>query len=109
MDAVGGATISSKAFAQAVRQGAHWAGRHQFNLNIDEVPPQWNFGASEFILIVLYAVVIIGAIKKYSKVRKIVLAFSLVFLGFYLNYPISISNFASLLLGYLPSLYEHFF
>lgn len=109
IDVVSGATISSKAFAQAVRQAAHWTGRHEYNLEIEEVPKEWQMGKNEFILIVLYAVVIISAIKKFSKIRKIVLLFSIGFLGFYLNYPISVSNFSQLLLGYIPSVYEHAF
>ena len=109
VDAVTGATISSKAFAGAVRQAAHWAGRHEYNLEIKEVLKEWKFGANELILIVLYSVVIIGAIKKISTIRKVVLLFSLGFIGFYLNYPISVSNFSQLLLGYFPSIYDQAF
>jgi Na+-translocating ferredoxin:NAD+ oxidoreductase RnfG subunit len=109
IDAVSGATVSSEAFARAVRQAAHWTGRNEYNLEIEEAPKEWQLGANEFILIVLYAVVIISAIKKFSKIRKVVLLFSLGFIGFYLNYPISVSNFSQLLLGYFPSIYEHTF
>jgi uncharacterized protein with FMN-binding domain len=109
VDAVTGATISSRAFTQAVRQAAHWTGRHEYNLKIEKAPKEWQLGANEFILIVLYAVVIISAIKKFSKIRKIVLLFSLGFIGFYLNYPISVSNFSQIFLGYFPSIYEHAF
>ena len=109
VDAVSGATISSKAFTKAVRNGAHWAGRHEYNVNIKKIPQEWNFGANEFILIVLYAIVIISAVKGYVWVRRLTLIFGMVFIGFYLNYPLSISNFSSLLLGYFPSLYEQAF
>jgi len=106
VDAVGGATVSSKAFAKAARQGAHWAGRHEYGLKIEERPEQWQIGAKEVVLLVLYAVVLLGAIKKFSGLRKIVLLFSLGFIGFYMNSPISVSNFAAILLGYFPSVYE---
>lgn len=52
----------------------------------------------------IYAVIIISALKKYLKVRRITLAFSIIFLGFYLGSSISISSYGSLLLGYLPPL-----
>ena len=109
VDSVSGATISSKAFAQAVRQAAHWMGRHRYSLEIEEAPKKWQVGKNEFILMVLYAVVIISAIKKFNKIRKIVLFFSLGFIGFYLNYPISLSNFSQIFLGYFPSVHEHAF
>jgi Na+-translocating ferredoxin:NAD+ oxidoreductase RnfG subunit len=109
IDAVGGATVSSKAFAKAVRLGAHWVGRHEFNMEIDQPPEHWQIGANEFILIVLYAIVILGAIKKFSVLRKIVLLFSLGFIGFYMNSPISVSNFSAILLGYFPAVYEQTF
>ena len=109
IDAVGGATISSRAFAKAVLQGAHWVGRHEYNLEIEEAPEELQIGANEFMLIVLYAIVLLGAIKKFGVLRKIVLLFSLGFVGFYMNSPISVSNFSAILLGYFPSVYEQSF
>ena len=41
--------------------------------------------------------------------RYATLAFSIVFLGFYLSVPISISAFGSLLMGYVPSVTAHLF
>jgi len=109
IDAVGGATISSRAFAKAVLQGAHWVGRHEYNLEIEEAPEELPIGANEFMLIVLYAIVLLGAIKKFGVLRKIVLLFSLGFVGFYMNSPISVSNFSAILLGYFHSVYEQSF
>jgi hypothetical protein len=106
IQAISGATVSSRAFSKAVREGAHLVGRQHFNLDIKEDSVQWELGANEFILIVFFGVVITSALKKYRKTRLYTLAFGLLFLGFYLNIPISIANFSALFLGYLPSIHS---
>ncbi len=104
IDGISGATISSQAIAKAAQRSAHYWGRTHFQLDIQKTPIHWQIGANEFILIVLYAVILISAVKKYRKMRTITLAFSIVFLGFYLSTPISISAFGALLMGYVPSI-----
>ena len=109
IDGVSGATISSKAFTKAIRKGAHWMALNEYNMIVEEIPIEWEFGSNEFILIVLYLIVVISSLKKYTKVRKFTLAFGLGFIGIYLNYPISVSNVASLSLGYFPNIQEYLF
>lgn len=106
INALSGATISSKAITNSIRDGSHWVGREKFDLSIITKLPELKIGSNEFILILLYAIVIISVIKKYTKIRLVLLAFSIVFMGFYINSPISISNISSLFLGYFPSIYD---
>lgn len=109
IDGVSGATVSSLAISQAVQKGAHYWGREHFDFAIERPAMEWQVGSNEFILIVFYAVVIISAIKKYRKMRTVTLIFSIVFLGFYLAAPISISSFGALLMGFVPSLQTNLF
>jgi len=109
IDGISGATVSSRAIAEATQRSTHYWGRNHFKFAIEKTPMQWQIGANEFILIVLYAVIVISAVKKYRKIRYITLAFSIVFLGFYLSAPISISAFGALLMGYVPSISGQFF
>ena len=107
IDAVSGATISSRAVAEATKKGAHKWGREHFGYTFNKKPFSIKIGSNEFIMIVLYAVIIISAVRRYRKMRYITLAFSIVFMGFYLRSPISISAFGSLLMGYMPSVSNH--
>lgn len=109
IDGVSGATISSRAIADAVQQGAHFWGRSHFGFSIKEKTASWQIGSNEFILIILYAVILIGYIKKYRKLRWATMAFSIVFLGFKLSMPISVSAFGTILMGYLPSFSGYLF
>ncbi len=58
---ISSATISSKAFTKAARNGAYEIGNNHFGLNI--APPYkepWQFGQKESILIALYALVLVA-------------------------------------------------
>lgn len=109
IDAITGATISSRAITDAVSKKSHYWGREYFELDIAKHAVDWQVGQNEFILVVYFSIIIISAIKKYRKVRYGTLVFGIVFLGFYLSVPISISAFASLMMGYIPEISSHLF
>ena len=104
IDGVSGATISSRAISNAVREGVHQWAKDYFSLEIAEQSKNIRIGTNEFILIVLYTVILISFFKKYWKIRYATMIFGLFFLGFYLGMPISVSAFGALALGYLPSI-----
>lgn len=108
-DAVTGATVSSKAFTAAIRTGSHTVGKKYLQLDIPEKQTHWNFGRNETILLVLYVVVLFGTFKNIPKLRYLTLAVGLVFLGFYLRSPISISHLSAILLGYFKPVKEELF
>ena len=109
IDGVSGATISSRAISESVRKGAHFWGRHHFGFSIEKKFAHFRVGSNEFILIVLYTLIILSAIKKYRKLRYAIMIFSIFFLGFYLSTPISVSAFGALLMGYMPHLSDNLF
>jgi hypothetical protein len=108
IDAVSGATVSSSAVTKAIRKGAHSVATEFLNMEIPSVSlaEKLQFGFKEKALCLLYGLVIIGILRKYHWMRYITLLFGLVFLGFYSNSAISLSNFGSILLGYFPPLLE---
>lgn len=109
IDLVSSATVSSEAFTKAARNGAHWVGKNRFGMQIEKVKETWKFGTKEMLLLGLYSLVLAAMLMKFQKARLYLLAFSVVFLGFYVNRPISISNIGAVALGFVPSVYEQLF
>ena len=109
IDSVTGATVSSRAFSKTVRLGSHAIGTRILNLPIKEEKLRWRLGFKEGVLLILYALVFLGVGKKIGKLRYITLAAGCVFLGFYFNSAISLSNIAVIFLGYFPPLSEKLF
>ena len=103
IDTISQATVSSRAFTQAVRDGSHTVGRRIFRLSIEEEKPEWKFGANEMFMLLILAAAVFSLWLKRKLFRYIIMAVSFVFLGFYLNSSLSIAHFSSLLLGYFPS------
>lgn len=105
VQAVSGATVSSKAFTKAYRESSHNLARNQFQFTVPEESVQaWEITGRIYILIGMYILVLTGAVFKFSRLRKIILAFNIGFLGFYLSNPINISDIAKLIYGFVPSL-----
>ena len=100
--AVSGATISSRAFTAAVREGSHLAGTKYLDMNVNEIPVEWSIGYNELIIIILFSMVLYGVWFKASWMRYVTMACGLIFIGFYINFPVSISNLSSLVLGFVP-------
>ena len=109
IDAISSATVSSVGFTKGVRLGAHWVGTEIFGMEIPPEKEEWKIGHEEFLLLGLYALILLCLLKKYYRLRLYVLAASVAFVGFYVNRTISISNIGSLLLGYVPAPHEQLF
>lgn len=109
VDAISGATVSSKAFTKACGLASFDLGKYVLNQNINPRAVPWQFGLPEMGLLLLLAATGICIFRKWLKARKYILGVSAVFVGFYMAAPIAISNIGSLLLGYLPPLANHIF
>lgn len=108
IDAVSGCTISSVAFANAIRQASYAAARKEFSLEVNEPTVDWAFGFDEMAVLLLIVIGILSLYLKKKWIRYVALGISLALVGFHLNASISISHFARLLLGFLPDFKEHF-
>jgi len=108
IDTVTRATVSSRAFTRAVREGGHDLGRLIFDLRIPERKAGWNLGGREIFLLALIGAALAGLLRIKSRIwRWGVMAVAVVFLGFTRNASLSISHFGALGLGYLPSVREN--
>ncbi len=109
IDAVSGATVSSKAITKAIRNSAHSTGEKIFGLEIKDESYKWSFGIKEASLIIIYIFVLFGSMKKIPYLRYVTMAVSLILIGFWWNSPVSLSQIASIPLGYVPSLKTNLF
>jgi len=106
IDAISGATCTTKALTAAVRKGSRSVAKRQLGLQVPkEAPKQIKFGVPELVLLALVIVWFIGNRNqfKYKKqVRLIVMMTGLVVLGFLYAKPLTISHINMVLLGFWP-------
>ena len=109
IDTVTQATVSSEAFAKAVRLGSHWAGREVFSLDIPSESSLWKFGWQEGLLILLFGAAGLSLKTSQRWVRALIMAAAFLVLGFKLNASLSIAHYGALLLGYVPDITQNTF
>jgi uncharacterized protein with FMN-binding domain len=108
IDAVSGCTVSSIAFANAIRNASYEAANTDFGLNIKEPVANWAFGFNEIIVLILILIAITSIYLKKKWLRYLSMLISFALVGFHLNASLSISHFARIILGFLPDIREHF-
>lgn len=106
LDAVSGATYTSRAIAEASREACQGIAKEELGFQLpNPTAHSINFGLPEILLILLYALSLFGV---YSKIRWKktlrwgILIVSLITLGFWLCIPLSLLKINSFLLGYWP-------
>lgn len=102
INAVSGATISSEGFTRAVRSSSHYIANTEFDLEIPE--STFTFSTSGYLILLLFALAYFEYRFKIPKIRPIIMLMGLVVLGFYLNFPLSVSHITALIMGFLPNL-----
>jgi Na+-translocating ferredoxin:NAD+ oxidoreductase RnfG subunit len=110
VDAVSGATVSSKGFTAAVRDAVHLGAVKHLKLDRTWQEPGWRMGLNEFVLVALFALAFYGVYRKDRSakyVRYIVMVGTLVFVGFYANASLNLGNIAGIFMGYIPSPKQH--
>ena len=105
IDAVSGATVSSRAFTEAVRNAMHVAATEHFKLTPTWKKTEWQFGPNELGLIGIFALAFLvsyakGTLAKYGRLLMPVV--SLAFVGVYTNSSVSIGQIAGIVMGYVP-------
>lgn len=113
IDAVSSATYSSRAILKASKNGNRFVADNFLGFDLPAVEKhKIHFGASEIILILLFAIGYFAHKKtfKYKKqARWITMIAGLVFIGFAYNKPLTLSMFIQLLLGYFPPIHSYFY
>jgi len=110
IDAVSGATVSSRGFTAAVREAVHLGAVNHLHLEPAWQQPGWTFGIEEVVLVLLFVLAFIAGYRKgkFAKTAKlIVMVGTLVFVGFYANVSLSLANIAGIFMGYIPSPQQH--
>jgi Na+-translocating ferredoxin:NAD+ oxidoreductase RnfG subunit len=107
INAVSGATVTTMAAVQAIRNGAHLAAVQKFKLDPKWEKVPWKFGLDEILILVIFVLAFVPKIYKEKPWKYIYLAATIVVVGFYLNAAISVGNIAGLALGYIPGIKDH--
>ena len=110
VDAVSGATVSSRGFTTAVREAVHLGAVNHLQLEPTWQQPGWSIGIEEVVLVLLFTLAFIAGYHKgkFAKTAKLfVMIGTLVFVGFYANASLSLANIAGIFMGYIPSPQQH--
>jgi Na+-translocating ferredoxin:NAD+ oxidoreductase RnfG subunit len=107
IDAVSGATITTMAATEAVREGAHIAATQHFKLEPKWKQPTWQFGLDEILILILFVLAFFPAVYGKRPWKYIYLAATIAIVGFYLNASISIASFGGLVMGFIPAVKTH--
>ncbi|WP_051303128.1 flavodoxin domain-containing protein [Psychromonas aquimarina] len=110
IDAVSGATISSKGFTKAIRETVHQGAQNHLGYQKTWQSAKWAPGINEALMTVLFGIVlvVVYAPKKIARPFKFLLPFaSLAFVGFYMNASISLGTLAGIVMGYVPEFRQH--
>lgn len=109
VDSVSGATLSAAAVAQAV----HSAAQKIQSGALEPAPPPLRFGLPEISLLAVYAgslaLARIHPPRLKKTLRWVIMLFSTAVIGFVLNQPLTVANFASLIAGYWPAWQDHLY
>jgi Na+-translocating ferredoxin:NAD+ oxidoreductase RnfG subunit len=107
IDSVSGATITTMAATEAVRQAAHIAATQHFKLEPKWKSRPWNFGLDELLVLALFVLAFIPAVYAKKPWSYIYMGATVIIIGFYLNASISIASFGGLLMGFIPTVKGH--
>jgi Na+-translocating ferredoxin:NAD+ oxidoreductase RnfG subunit len=107
IDAVSGATVTTMAATQAVRNGAHIAAVSYFKLDPKWQKVPWKFGLGEILILVIFTLAFVPKITNQKPWKYLYLAATISIVGFYLNAAVSIGSLSGLMMGYIPGASEH--
>ena len=107
INAVSGATVTTMAAAEAIRNGAHLAAVEKFKLDPKWEKVPWKFGLHEILILVIFVLAFVPKIYQKKPWKYIYMVATIAIVGFYLNAAISVGNIAGLALGYIPGIKDH--
>lgn len=113
IDAISGATYTTRAIVDAVRQASRQVATQQLALPVPPQPAQAvQFGVPEIALLMLFAAGFVGRQRAFpfkKQLRWIALIAGMIVLGFLYNSPLTLSNINALLLGFWPQWQTHLY
>lgn len=109
IDAINGATISCVAITKAVNSSAHGFGEKHFRIQYEKAEEIWVITSKDYAAIGIFLLAILAVYSGKKWMRYLSLSVSLVFIGFYFNTAINVSQFGRVMLGFLPELKSNVF
>lgn len=110
VDAVTGATYTTRAVVQSIKEAGREIALNELYLPIpDEKPTRIQFGYPEFVLVLLLAVGAFGI--KYAsgitkkRIRWLIMLSSMAVIGFMVNHPLTLVDINKFLMGYWPDIH----
>ncbi len=107
IDAVSGATVTTMAATEAVRNGAHLAAVQYFKLEPSWVKVPWKVGIAEILILIIFILAFFPKIINKKPYKYVYMTATVAIVGFYLNASVSIGNMAAVFIGYIPSFKDH--
>ena len=109
IDAINGATISCEAITKAVNFSAHGFGEKHFGIQYEKAAETWVITSKDYAAIGIFLLAILAVYSGKKWMRYLSLGVSLVFIGFYFNTALNVSQFGRVMLGFLPVLKSNVF
>lgn len=109
IDAINGATISCVAISKAVQHSAHKLGENHFGFSYEKPEETWELTGKDYAAIGVFLLGIVAVYTGKKWTRYLSLGVSLVFIGFYFNTAINVSQFGRVMLGFLPVIKSNVF
>jgi len=107
IEAVSGATYSSRGVAGAIRHGSHYLSKNVFGWQTPPEPAGYSFGYGEAALLLMYGLVLLAWRLRKPKLRWVTILMGIGVLGFWLKSPITFANIAGVFIGSFPPLAGH--
>lgn len=107
IEAVSGATVSSLAIANAVRNASYKIAEDELDIATPDLNKQWKVSKEEGIILLIFILGTISILFKKKKLRYVSLFLGFIFLGFVFNASLSLTHFGRIILGYFPDIYSH--
>ena len=104
VNVVSGATISSEGFNKAVRESCHYLANTKFQMNIPKEKLKLSLSDPAYLILLLFALAYFGSRFGLGKYKILVQIAAIIFLGFMLNFPLSMSHITSFFMGFFPGL-----
>lgn len=110
VDGISGATYTTRAVVQSVKDAARQIALNKLNLpEPDEKPSRILFGFPEYILVLLLAVAAFGikyaSGKNRKRIRWLMMLSGMVVIGFMVNHPLTLVDINKFLMGYWPDVH----
>lgn len=107
IQAVTGATVSSRAVARAAREASHRIAENKLNLKINELPKEWHVSKEEAIILLIFLLGAFSILYKKKKLRYFTQFLGFIFVGFIFNASLTLTHFGRIILGYFPNIHTH--